>query len=79
MSPTRRRRWPWVLLAAVVALVTVVYVGGGYYFSSVVNNDVFAVRPGVPARTQTGTLGEVTPAAAGAAGRARTLADAQVE
>lgn len=68
MSPTRRRRWPWVLLAALVALVTLFYLGGGYYFSSVVNNDVFEVRPGVPATTQTGTLTEVTTSAAGAAG-----------
>ncbi len=68
MSPTRRRRWPWVLLVAVVALVMVFYVGGGYYFSSVVSNDVFEVSPGVPATTQTGTLGEVTPSAGGAQG-----------
>lgn len=48
-----------------VALLAVFYVGGGWYFSSVIHNDVFAVSPGTPATTQTGTLGEVSPAPAG--------------
>lgn len=66
--PTHRRRWPWVLLAAVVALVTLFYVGGGYYFSTVIYNDVFAVRPGIPATTQTGTLTDLTPSTGGTPG-----------
>ena len=61
---TRRRRWPWVLLAMAVALVTLFYVGGGWYFSTAIHNDVFAVSPGIPATTQTGTLDEVSPSAA---------------
>jgi alpha-beta hydrolase superfamily lysophospholipase len=61
---TRRRRWPWVLLAMAVALVTLFYVGGGWYFSNVIHNDVFAVSPGIPATTQTGTLDQVSPSAA---------------
>lgn len=60
----RRRRWPWVLLAIAVTLVTVFYVGGGWYFSSAIHDDVFAVSPGIPATTQTGTLDEVSPSAA---------------
>jgi alpha-beta hydrolase superfamily lysophospholipase len=40
--------------------VTLFYVGGGYYFSSVIYRDVFEVRPGVPATTQTGTLTDLT-------------------
>jgi alpha-beta hydrolase superfamily lysophospholipase len=55
-----RRRWPWVLLSVGVALVALFYVGGGWYFSNVIHNDVFAVHPGIPATTQTGTLDEVS-------------------
>lgn len=61
---THRRRWPWVLLTIAVALITVFYVGGGWYFSGVIHNDVFAVSPGIPATTQTGTLDEVSPSPA---------------
>ena len=57
---THRRRWPWILLAALIALVTLFYLGGGYYFSSAIHHDVFEVRPGVPATTQTGTLTDLT-------------------
>ena len=34
--------------------------GGGYYFSSAIYHDVFEVRPGVPATTQTGILTDLT-------------------
>ena len=37
------------------------YLGGGWYFSSVIHSDVFAVSPGIPATTQTGTLDEASP------------------
>ena len=43
-----------------IALVTLFYVGGGYYFSSAIYHDVFEVRPGVPATTQTGVLTDLT-------------------
>ena len=56
----RRRRWPWVLLTMLIALVTLFYVGGGYYFSSAIYHDVFEVRPGVSATTQTGILTDLT-------------------
>lgn len=62
---SHRRRWPWVLLGVVATLVTVFYIGGGYYFSSAVYHDVFEVRPGIPATTQTGTLTDLVPPADG--------------
>ncbi|MGZ8631464.1 MAG: alpha/beta hydrolase [Actinomycetota bacterium] len=34
---TRRRRWPWIVLAAFVGLIVVFYAGGGFYFSNVLN------------------------------------------
>ena len=57
---TQRRRWPWVLLTTLIALVTLFYIGLGYYFSSAIYHDVFEVRPGVPATTQTGILTDLT-------------------
>ncbi len=53
---THRRRWPWILLAVVTTVLVLFYVGGGLYFASTIHHDVFEVRPGIPATTQTGTL-----------------------
>ncbi len=60
-----------------IALVTLFYVGGGYFFSSAIHHDVFEVRPGVPATTQTGILTDLTVPTNQVEGTVTTTLDAQ--